>query len=135
VDPKLGSLADNGGPTLTMALLPGSPAIDAGSAVGAPATDQRGVARPQGPGVDIGAFEFQYIPFFSGIAINNATNCQLQMAGLLPNQSFTVQASSNFINWSIVTIFTAGTNGLFQFVDPMPRNWPTRFYRLKTGTP
>ena len=135
VDPKLGSLADNGGPTLTMALLPGSPAIDAGSAVGAPATDQRGVARPQGPGVDIGAFEFQYIPFFSGIAINNATNCQLQMAGLLPNQSFTVQASSNFINWSTVTIFTAGTNGLFQFVDPMPRNWPTRFYRLKTGTP
>jgi hypothetical protein len=118
-----------------MALLPGSPAIDAGSAVGAPATDQRGVARPQGPGVDIGAFEFQYIPFFSGIAINNATNCQLQMAGLLPNQSFTVQASSNFINWSTVTIFTAGTNGLFQFVDPMPRNWPTRFYRLKTGTP
>jgi hypothetical protein len=50
------ALADNGGPTLTHALLPGSPAIDA--AVGAcPPTDQRGVARPQGTGCDVGAFE------------------------------------------------------------------------------
>src|SRR5262249_41624769 len=31
IDPKLGNLKDNGGPTPTMALLPGSPAIDAGS--------------------------------------------------------------------------------------------------------
>jgi hypothetical protein len=51
-------LADNGGPTLTHALLPGSPAIDA--AVGAcPATDQRGVARPQGAGCDVGSFELE----------------------------------------------------------------------------
>ncbi|NNC99145.1 MAG: hypothetical protein HKN85_03085 [Gammaproteobacteria bacterium] len=50
-------LADNGGPTLTHALLVGSPAIDA--AVGTcPATDQRGVARPQGAGCDVGAYEF-----------------------------------------------------------------------------
>src|ERR1035437_6455149 len=39
-DPKLGPLADNGGPTLTMALLPGSPAIDAGNTSLAPATDR-----------------------------------------------------------------------------------------------
>jgi hypothetical protein len=51
-------LGDNGGPTLTYALLAGSPAIDA--AVGAcPATDQRGVARPQGAGCDVGAFELE----------------------------------------------------------------------------
>jgi hypothetical protein len=54
----LGPLADNGGPTFTMALLPGSPAIDAGTSVGAPSTDQRGVPRPQGSNVDIGAYEF-----------------------------------------------------------------------------
>jgi hypothetical protein len=35
----------------------GSPAIDAGSATGAPATDFAGTARPQGAAVDIGAFE------------------------------------------------------------------------------
>ncbi len=56
-DPFLGPLADNGGSTMTCALLPGSSAIDAGTGTGAPPTDQRGVSRPQGPGVDIGAFE------------------------------------------------------------------------------
>jgi hypothetical protein len=60
-DPKLGALADNGGPTWTCALLAGSPAIDTGNSTdidGNPvATDQRGVARPQGSGYDIGAFE------------------------------------------------------------------------------
>jgi Bacterial Ig-like domain len=56
-DPKLGPLADNGGPTLTHALLEGSPAIDEGRSFGA-TTDQRGVARPQGAAPDIGSFEF-----------------------------------------------------------------------------
>jgi hypothetical protein len=56
-DPLLGALTDNGGPTDTQALLPGSPAIDAGSADGCPQHDQRGVARPQGAGCDIGAYE------------------------------------------------------------------------------
>jgi len=56
-DPKLGPLADNGGLTRTRALLAGSSAIDAGKVAGAPATDQRGVSRPQGSGYDIGAFE------------------------------------------------------------------------------
>lgn len=57
-DALLGPLADNGGPTLTHALLAGSPAIDAGDASG-PDTDQRGVARPQGEGPDAGAFELE----------------------------------------------------------------------------
>ena len=64
----LGPLADNGGPTLTHALLPGSPAIDVGNASlavdtdGFPLnTDQRGVGfgRVSGNAVDIGAFEVQ----------------------------------------------------------------------------
>ena len=57
-DPKLGSLAANGGPTQTMALLPGSAAIDAVPANACPVTtDQRGVSRPQGPACDAGAYE------------------------------------------------------------------------------
>jgi hypothetical protein len=59
IDPRLGTLANNGGPTPTLALLPGSPALDAGGDANAPAVDQRGVARPQGTHVDIGAFELQ----------------------------------------------------------------------------
>lgn len=63
VDPRIGALSDNGGPTTTHALLSGSPAIDAASNTGCPTTDQRGVARPvDGNGdtvavCDIGAFE------------------------------------------------------------------------------
>lgn len=54
-NPRLGRLADNGGPTKTQALLRGSPAISA--AVRCPNHDQRGVARPVGKRCDIGAFE------------------------------------------------------------------------------
>lgn len=57
-NPLLGPLQFNGGYIQTMALLPGSPAIDripdGGNAL---ATDARGVPRPQGSGSDIGAFE------------------------------------------------------------------------------
>jgi hypothetical protein len=59
IDPKLGPLQDNGGPTETQALLPGSPAIDAANPDNFPDTDQRGVARPQGSAPDIGAFELR----------------------------------------------------------------------------
>ncbi len=56
----LGPLQNNGGPTQTHALLPGSPAINTGSPdCPPPATDQRGVARPQGARCDIGAFELR----------------------------------------------------------------------------
>ncbi|MCA9071652.1 MAG: cadherin repeat domain-containing protein, partial [Planctomycetaceae bacterium] len=67
VNPRLDDLKDNGGPTPTHALLPDSPALDAGAPdllnpspnVIPPTTDQRGFLRP-GPGLnDIGAFEFQ----------------------------------------------------------------------------
>ncbi|MFN2298675.1 MAG: choice-of-anchor Q domain-containing protein [Anaerolineales bacterium] len=54
---SLGPLADNGGPTKTHALLPGSPALDAGEDATCLLADQRGVARPQGLHCDMGAFE------------------------------------------------------------------------------
>ncbi|MDQ1012487.1 CSLREA domain-containing protein [Streptomyces sp. V4I23] len=59
-DPLLGPVADHGGSTDTAALLPGSPALDA--ADGCPATDQRGVTRPQGAACDIGAYEHATTP-------------------------------------------------------------------------
>jgi hypothetical protein len=58
-DAQIGPLADHGGPTPTHALRPGSPAIDAGDDAACPATDQRGVARPQGPHCDVGSFELE----------------------------------------------------------------------------
>jgi hypothetical protein len=62
IDPVLGPLQDNGGPTFTIALLPGSPALDAGDNTGAPAYDQRGFPRIVGGTLDIGAFEVQIGP-------------------------------------------------------------------------
>ncbi len=56
-DPLLGPLQGNGGPTWTHALLEGSLARDHGDDDACPPTDQRGVARPQGPHCDISAFE------------------------------------------------------------------------------
>ena len=68
-DLKLGPLQDNGGPTMTHALLTGSVAIDKIPGEGcvdaegeALTTDQRGVTRPQGDACDVGAFELEVAP-------------------------------------------------------------------------
>lgn len=53
----IGPLQNNGGPTFTHALLPTSPALDAGNNTGAPATDQRGQPRIIFGTIDIGAYE------------------------------------------------------------------------------
>ncbi len=57
-DPLLGPLQDNGAFTETMALGAGSPAINMANDTDCPATDQRGVTRPQGSHCDIGAYEY-----------------------------------------------------------------------------
>lgn len=88
-NPQLGALAENGGPTRTHALAPSSPALDAGKPQGAggcppPATDQRGVRRPQGARCDIGAFEL--VPSISindvGVSEGNAgtVNARFQVS-------------------------------------------------------
>lgn len=56
-DPLLGDLSDNGGPTQTVPLLEGSPAIDRGSVGDCLPVDQRGSVRPQGVTCDAGAYE------------------------------------------------------------------------------
>lgn len=73
--PRLGSLHDNGGPTLTHELLPGSPAIDNGH-IEMLDTDQRGMgfARVVGPSADIGAFEWS--PGTSDVINTMGFDCQ-----------------------------------------------------------
>jgi hypothetical protein len=86
-DPKLGPLMDNGGPTPTMALLPGSPAIAAGDPTNAPDTDQRGpgYARTVGGTIDIGAFEVQTTQVFPVTTTANAGAGSLRQAILDAN--------------------------------------------------
>ena len=75
-DPMLGSLSKNGGSTSTHALLPNSPAIDAGDPASNLVTDQRSFTRPKdgnGDGfarVDIGAFEVQIAPTAASVGVS-----------------------------------------------------------------
>ncbi len=75
VGANLDSLADNGGPTLTMSPLAGSPALNAADDLTCIETDQRGIQRPQGAHCDIGAFEFETPAAFNKSApANGAIN-------------------------------------------------------------
>jgi predicted outer membrane repeat protein len=71
-DPMLGAPADNGGPTLTMLPELESPAADAVDCTAAPATDQRGIPRPQGFRCDIGAVDITGVTVFRN-GFENAT--------------------------------------------------------------
>jgi hypothetical protein len=90
VNPQLGPLQNNGGPTQTMALLSGSPAINSGDNSGAPAYDQRGPGFPRivNGVIDIGAFEVQNGTTTepSSLAMNGATTTTTAGAA----QTFTV---------------------------------------------
>jgi hypothetical protein len=124
-DPRLGPLANHGGATPTMALLPGSPAIDAGDTAAAPATDQRGVPRPFGSASDIGAFEFT-----PTLAIRQQSPFSVQVQyRFQPLTSYALSASTNLINWVSLGTATSDTNGVFLFTDPIATQH--RFYRVK----
>jgi hypothetical protein len=110
VNPWLGSLQDNDGPTFTHALLPGSPAIDAGNPaipgsgdMACEATDQRGVTRPQDgnkDGIarcDIGAMEVEtpsFLPVTIDIRPGDSSNpINLRSTGVIP---VTILSTSTF---------------------------------------
>jgi CSLREA domain-containing protein len=115
IDPKLGPLAGNGGPTPTRALLAGSPALNAGNPAtpgagggACEATDQRGATRPGGAVCDIGAFEVT-----AACVAGGNTLC-------LSNGRFKVTA-----NWQTSNASGAGNavtltadSGYFWFFDP-----------------
>jgi hypothetical protein len=98
-DPLLAPLADNGGPTRTHALLPGSPAISAGSNPANLTTDQRGAGFPRvyESAADIGAFEVQQ-PTVPSVVVN---------AG-----------QPNLVQRSMVTSLTVTFSGRVTFTGP-----------------
>lgn len=84
----LGSLGDNGGPTATIALQPGSLAIDAGVAISGLTNDQRGIVRPNGSAADIGAFELVQtqaaIPIVSPLGGTYENSVQITINSISP---------------------------------------------------
>jgi hypothetical protein len=136
-DPMLGPLADNGGPTLTMALLPGSPAIDAGGPLSAPPADQRGFARPYGLAPDIGAYEA--MPLYTvAVAASPATNGSVTGGGLFGLGSIaTVTATPgpdfHFVGWTEQGTELSSSNPL-SFVVTTDRNLAAGFASNRTDT-
>ena len=128
LNPLLGPLADNGGPTLTMALLTNSPAIDKIPPELSPAIDQRGAYRPINGLSDIGAFEFGASVTTTNVtlSIGRATNGLFEVTGGgTPGLTYFVQASTNLSNWETVSTNTAP----ILFTDPIT-NLSNRFYRI-----
>ena len=93
IDPLLGGLADNGGPTLTHALLAGSLAIDAGTATGAPTVDQRGITRSSTP--DIGAYESLAIASTAEFTVNDPSVDNEETIGLVRGAERAVAIAPN----------------------------------------
>jgi len=134
-DPMLGPLQDNGGPTFTHALLPGSPAIDKGNSFG-DTTDLRGRMRPYdfpaianasgGDGSDIGAFELN--PPQLNIA-RSASNMVLTWS--IHDTGCTLQSTTNPVSpavWSTnspAPVLIAGQNTVTS-----PITSAQKFYRL-----
>jgi CSLREA domain-containing protein len=113
LDPRLGLLQDNGGPTDTEALLAGSPAIDGGDTCGA--LDQRGTTRPRGSSCDIGPYEFAP-PIVTTTA---ALGIGLTSASLRGTVTPSSQATGYFFEYGTTTAYGAQTQALFL---PPPSN-------------
>jgi hypothetical protein len=112
-DPQLAPLGNYGGPTLCMALLPTSPAIDSGDLNGCPTTDQRGYIRPSGSRPCIGAYEFgsaiSDVPYLN-LSVTTS-NVMLSFSIFLTN-TYYLQSSTNLVTWANVSTtgpFAGGT--------------------------
>ena len=111
-NPMLQALASNGGPTQTMALSPGSAALDvipSATAGCGGTTDQRGISRPQGPGCEIGAYELIHNP--------NDTQPPTTPTGLVATDS---DPGAVALSWNVSTdnVAVAGYTVVPQRRDP-----------------
>ena len=141
LNPSLGPLQNNGGPTLTIALLASSPALNSGddTLLGAPfnlTTDQRGLPRKSGAHVDIGAFESQVGALVAQEPVRMLLPPQLpnQPFGLTvvapPGTTGTIEVSADLRTWTTLTNFAASPEGTFEFNDYSAAGLPQRFYRV-----
>ena len=125
----LGPLADNGGPTPTMALLPASPAIDSGDDSACPPRDQRGVSRPKGSACDIGAFELA-----PRLALTAGQSGKVQVEYYFQSvRTNQVSVSSDLTAWASLGLRVSDTNGMCQIEAVDPAQFPRRFYRIQNN--
>jgi len=130
-DSMLGPLANYGGPTLCMALLSNSPAIDSADSSDFPSTDQRGFVRPIGNGPDMGAYEYgSYLLVIPYLNITSTASNVLLTFTAYPSISYDLQASTNLSAWTDLNTngpFASSTN-ISQTISKQGLN--LRFFRL-----
>jgi hypothetical protein len=140
LDPKLGPLQNNGGPTWTRALLIGSPAIDQGTSDGL-ITDQRGRLRSVdnpaianttgGDGTDIGAFEVQSQAVSLAVPQRSGTNIIIRFLSEV-GQSYLIERTVGLSgsNWTTVADHVGGTGKIIELNEPLGPS--AAFYRVAT---
>ncbi|MBL9171519.1 MAG: hypothetical protein JNN07_27550 [Verrucomicrobiales bacterium] len=127
VDPKLGPLQHNGGPTESHALLPGSPAIDAADAEPL-SVDQRGFDRPIAARGDIGAYEFGS----AGIAMIQIFGSPALELWREPQRALTIEFSADLVNWNFEREVASGPDRHVMIpLTPMRVGTSGIYYRLK----
>ena len=133
-DPKLGSLADLGGPTPAHALRFDSPAVDAGNSGGL-TSDQRGLARPigmpkveGGDGSDMGAYEADPELRITTIGLAG-DDIRLRLNSLLGRNYRVEEADDVTGPWNVLSNQIPGTGGDLDTHDTAGPNLPRRFYR------
>ncbi|HJT81221.1 MAG TPA: CSLREA domain-containing protein, partial [Chthoniobacterales bacterium] len=131
-DPLLAALGNNGGTTLTHALLAGSAAINAGHTASAPKQDQRGWLRNGAS--DIGAFEFNGIDLRIISITRSASNIIITFTGVA-GRTFRLERRLNVSgsSWqpvSGVADLTPSATGNAQFTDPNALDFGKAFYRV-----
>jgi CSLREA domain-containing protein len=136
--PMLGSFQNNGGKTYTYALLLGSPAINAGTNAGCPATDQRGVTRPRGPSCDIGAYEAnqQPVALADSYATNEDTVLVVGQPGVLSNDTDPDPdpITASLVSQPLHGVLTLNPNGSFSYTPDANYHGPDSFsYRASDG--
>jgi len=100
-DPLLGPLGNSGGPTLCMALVASSPAIDHADPADFPGADQRGFMRPCGAGPDIGACEFgSTLPGRPYLSTCTSGNNLVLSFPAFPSNLYRLQWSTNLAAWA-----------------------------------
>jgi parallel beta-helix repeat protein len=138
--PKVGPLADNGGPTPTMALLSNSAAIDKGISAGL-STDQRGGTRPLdkaianasgGDGADIGAFELGGYLRMIGLA-PHGNDIDVSFTSDIGNKYALLRSANLRTNsWTVVATNVTGTGLIITVPDAGAVSLPQGFYRAQS---
>ncbi len=126
-DPKLASIANNGGTTQTLYPLASSPAIDAGSDTGVLNFDQRGFTRPSGSHTDIGSVE-TLLPTLTSLS-GSSTNFSFSYPTVF-GLTYVIQLKTNLSDADWTSIATnVGTGSLANY-SATKSSTGSRFFRL-----